>query len=89
MSESHLDLALRFETVAGGAAGNHTITGIKEGDVLKAVLPVDSASVNLVHQFEITADDTINNEGGDDTTGDILLVVWIAREERGGHLDRN
>jgi hypothetical protein len=77
-----------METVAGGAAGDLTVTGIKEGDVLKSVLPIDEASINLVDQFSITGDDTINNEGGDSTAEALLLVVWIARDERGGHLDR-
>lgn len=89
MSESHLDLALRTAVVAGAAAGNITVAGIKPGDVLKAVQRVDAAAANLVDEFTITADNTINNTGGTVTTGQVLLIIWIASDARGESLDRS
>lgn len=89
MSESRLDLAIRTRTVAGGAAGNITVTGVKQGDILKSVQRVDAAGANLAGEFSITADNTINNTGGTNTTGFTLLVIWIASHPYGGPLDRH
>lgn len=65
----------RFDGIIGGAAGNHTVTGIKVGDVLKAVLDLTDG-VDLTSEFTISATDTINNTGGTVTTADLILVVW-------------
>ena len=79
---------LKFAVVAGGAAGAHTVTGIRlgsqgkqsgnKGDQLIAVLNhTDAAAiVDLTSEFTITADDTIDNTGGTATTSDQLIVVY-------------
>ena len=80
--------AVRTKVIAGGAAGNHTVTGIAVGDALRSVLKLDFtlaegtpntrtwATSDLTSEFTITAADTINNTGGTDTTGAILVVVF-------------
>lgn len=87
--ESHMDLALRTAVVAGAVAGDLTVTGIRPGDVLKAVQRVDAAGANLVDEFTITAADTINNVGGTSTATQVVLVIWIAKHEAGGPLTRS
>lgn len=64
--------------IAGGAAGNHTVTGILTTDILLAVIDL-TTEADLTSEFTITATDTINNGGGTDTTGDNLLVLWLHR----------
>lgn len=89
MSETHLDLAIRTRTVAGAVAGNLTVTGIRVGDVLKVVQPVDVAAANLASEFTVTADNTINNTGGTSSATQTVLVMWIAKELRGASLNRS
>lgn len=67
---------IRTRTVAGAAAGDLTVTGIKKGDKLIAVQPVSVASANLVGEFTVTADDTINNTGGTSSATQVVLVIW-------------
>jgi hypothetical protein len=81
---------LKTAVIAGGAAGNLTVTGIAATDELVSVLRADvaadtgtGASGNKVEalsditaEFSITAANTINNTGGTDTTGDQLVVVY-------------
>ena len=86
---THTWLPIRVSIVAGGAAGDHTLTGIKagtgkggaqRGDQLISVLHQDGTSgilVDLTSEFSITADDTINNTGGTATTSDFLIVIWV------------
>ena len=65
--------------ISGGAAGNHTVTGILLNDVLVCVWEQNGTSgllTDLTSEFSITADDTINNTGGTATTGDTLIVEW-------------
>ncbi len=68
----------------GGAAGDHTITGIKTTDTLIAVQAiaftagVPTAVTGLLSEFTISADDTINNTGGTSTANMILLVTVAA-----------
>lgn len=69
---------LRTRVVAGGAAGNITVTDIDVGDNLVAVQNVAAAGANLASEFTITAADTINNTGGTSTAGMTLLVIWEA-----------
>jgi Ni,Fe-hydrogenase maturation factor len=84
--------AFRFTVIAGGAAGDFTVTGIAEEDKLSAVLLIDFAltegtpntrawtpSANLTSQFSITAANTINNTGGTASTGGILLVAYFKK----------
>jgi len=70
--------------IAGGAAGDHTVTGITTDDSLVAVLQIDATDAsetyaNLTAEFSITAANTINNTGGTNTTGSGLLVVYEDR----------
>ena len=69
---------IRTRSVAGAAAGNLTVTGIKVGDKLIAVQPVGVAAANLVNEFTVTADDTINNTGGTSSAAQFVLVIWEA-----------
>ncbi len=82
-----LNLATAFNkhaVVAGGAAGNITVTGIKTTDTLAAVLRLVGAATtmtnitDLTSEFTITALNTINNTAGTATTADKLLVLWTA-----------
>ena len=67
---------------SGGAAGDHTVTGINTGDELFLVLYVAGAGTDvtdiadLTGEFSITAADTINNTGGTATTGGKLLALY-------------
>lgn len=72
--------------IAGGAAGNLTVTGVAVGDRLVSVARLDrdatAANVTLAtltSEFTISATDTINNTSGTNTTGDALLVTYIDR----------
>lgn len=94
--ESHTDLALRQTVITGGAAGDHTVTGIKSEDVLKAVnhlvgdgTQLTGAVNDLTDEFSISGDDTINNDAGTDTTNGVLIVTYIAADPDGGDLNRN
>ena len=69
--------------VAGGAAGDITVTGIKVHDTLIGVARLDrdatAANINLTTlnaEFVIKSDGVINNDSGTNTTGDALLVFW-------------
>jgi hypothetical protein len=70
--------------VAGAAAGDVTVSGIKTTDTLNAVLRFIGAGVavtdlsDLTSQFTITANGKINNTGGTASSGDKLLVLWTA-----------
>lgn len=67
--------------VSGDSAGDITVTGIKSYDSLISVLH-DTASailVDLTSEFSITADDTINNTDGTDTSGDKLVVRYNSK----------
>jgi hypothetical protein len=69
--------------VAGGSAGNITVTGIATVDRLVSVIRfvgggTDVTDVtNLTSEFSITAADTISNSGGTATTGSKLLVTYL------------
>jgi hypothetical protein len=73
------------QLVAGGAAGNITVTGIKTTDTLAAVIRFIGAGVavtdvtDLTTEFTISATNTINNTSGTASTSDKLLVIWVAR----------
>lgn len=75
--------AIKTAVIAGGSAGDLTVTGIATTDRLVAVIRLDrdatAANVNLgnlTSEFSITATNTINNAGGTATTGDALLVIY-------------
>lgn len=68
---------LDFRTVAGAAAGNLAVAGIKKGDRILCVIAVSAPGANLASQFVATADGIINNAGGTSTAGVVaVLVVW-------------
>lgn len=71
---------LNFATIAGGAAGDLTVAGIKTTDRLIAVVTVSAAGANLASEFTITAANTINNNGGTSTATKTVLVVWQVAE---------
>lgn len=79
--ETYIVPPIRTRVVAGAAAGDLTVTGIKLGDKLVAVQRVDAAGANLVDQFTITADDTINNTGGTSTATQVVLIIWLAKTD--------
>jgi len=70
--------------ITGGAAGDHTVTGIDTSDRLVSVFYAVGAGTdvtdvsNLTSEFSITAADTINNTGGTDTSGGKLIVTYLA-----------
>ena len=67
---------LSSRQVAGAAAGNITVTGIKLDDRLVLVQDLTDANSDITSEFSITADDTINNTGGTSTAGHSVLVTW-------------
>lgn len=80
---------LKTRVVAGAVAGNLACGGIKKGDLLIAVQDVLAASVNLaIAEFSASADDIINNTlkkdltAGTNTTGKMLLVIWLPKNPR-------
>ena len=82
---------VRQARIAGGSAGDLTVTGIKTTDKLVSVIRFDVATdtgdnatgnkvqavTNIVSEFTVSAANTINNVGGTDTTGDVLLVTYL------------
>lgn len=72
------------QAVAGAAAGNITVSKIKKGDHLVAVIMVSAtngALTDLTAQFTITADARINNTGGTSSASNNLLVTWEAFDD--------
>src|SRR5438046_2754800 len=67
---------LKRALIAGGAAGNFTVTGIKTTDALSLVLRFIGAGTaitdvsDLTSEFTITTTNTINNTSGTATTSD-------------------
>jgi len=66
---------LSSRVVAGAAAGNITVTGIKLNDRLVLVQDLTTGA-DITTEFSVTADDTINNTGGTSTAGHSVLVTW-------------
>lgn len=70
-------------SISGGAAGDHTVTGITTSDILTHVIYFAGAGstvtdmIDLTSEFSISAADTINNTGGTATTGGKLLVMYM------------
>lgn len=90
MHGSHLVTSLQTQIIVGGAAGNHTVTGIGLNDDLLYVAmlgfntadPVVAGGAvtpvvsNLTNEFTVTAANTINNGGGTASTNRVLLVIY-------------
>ena len=68
--------------VAGAAAGDLVVTGIQLYDDLIFVQRIDAAGANLVAEFTVTADDTINNLGGTSTAAQTVLVMWYKNNKQ-------
>jgi hypothetical protein len=67
--------------VNGGAAGNHTVTGITAADEIVFVAHISTAAsvatiADLTSEFTAGAG-VINNAAGTDTTNDQLMVFWV------------
>lgn len=80
---------LQSRMVAGAVAGNLAVPGIKKNDRILVVQDVLAASANLaLTEFSASADDVINNTlnkaggAGTNTTGKMLLVLWVPRNPR-------
>lgn len=82
-SARDLDHDDRMAIIAGGAAGAHTVTGVKSSDKLTAVIhhTAGALPVNLTSEFTISDDDEIDNTGGTATTADALEVWWVTTEK--------
>lgn len=71
--------------ISGGAAGDHTVTGIATTDKLVMVLHLAGAGSDvtdiedLTSEFSISAADTINNDGGTSSASGKLLVLYLDR----------
>lgn len=88
-NQTHTRLGLKMAVISGGAAGDHTVTGIEYGDgkrsylgdqligVLHYTPGAASTIADLTSEFTLTADNTINNTGGTATTGDTLIVFYV------------
>jgi hypothetical protein len=75
--------AVKTTVVAGGLAGNHTVTGIKARDRLVSVIHVDftdasETAADRTAEFSISADNVISNAGGTNTTGGFLVVTYLS-----------
>ncbi len=75
----------RVFVVAGGTAGDFTITGIVVGDLLSSVVgfllttgtPNGITILNLTSEFTITAANTINNAAGTSSAAGMLFVTYF------------
>jgi D-arabinose 5-phosphate isomerase GutQ len=73
--------------LSGGSAGDHTVTGIRTDDtILMAVYFAGAGSdvtdvAEIASEFTITAADTVNNDGGTDTTSGKVLFTWVVSNE--------
>ena len=84
---------VRSELVSGGVAGPIAVSAIKAGDQLVAVYESAATTAVLTSRtaefvegntdkgWTVRNDGFIDNTGGTDTTGDSLLVFWIAWAE--------
>jgi len=75
------ELGIEQTIIGGGAAGDHTVTGIATTDKLLSVIHLDmtdasETGADLTAEFSISAANTINNAGGTNTTGGFLLVTY-------------
>ena len=78
---------LGHSVVAGGAAGDFTVTGITADDTILEVIHYQGDGTqltgveDLTAEFSITAADTINNTGGTATTNGFLVVRYARASE--------
>ncbi len=84
LEETGIVPRLRTAVVAGAAAGNVTVTGIRVSDKLSSVIAfqvgaavgIDSVA-DLTSEFAITASNTINNTGGTASTNGWLQIIYF------------
>ena len=75
--------AFKTAVIDGGAAGDHTVTGIATADQIVSVVHLVgdgtqlTGAAALTSEFSITATNTINNAGGTATTNGKLIVTYI------------
>lgn len=87
---THIAIPLKVFCFKGGAAGDHTVTGITTDDKLVAVcgtkltadelstcLPASGGQLNLSSEFSITGDDTINNTGGTGSADALMFAFYM------------
>ena len=81
---------VRQTAIDGGSAGAHTVSDIKAGDQLVGVMRVDNTTPgmsDITSEFDVDEsnivpnDGELDNTGGTDTSGDQLLVTWMAWAE--------
>jgi len=68
--------------ISGGAAGNHTVSGLTIQDELIGVFEQNGTSgilTDLSTEFSIKTSDTIDNTGGTATSGDKLLIFYLSK----------
>ena len=70
----------KIAIIDGGAAGDHTVTGIAVGDILVMVLHITTKAAiatmaDLTSEFTVAAG-KINNTDGTATTDDQLLIFY-------------
>ena len=73
---------IKIALIDGGAAGTHTVSGLKITDELIAVLEQNGTSgllSDLTTEFSIKKADTIDNTGGTATSSDKLLVLYLSK----------
>jgi cystathionine beta-lyase family protein involved in aluminum resistance len=75
--------------IAGGAAGDHTVSGLKKGDQIISIYHLDfdtaaEVAADIKSEFSLGQDNTVlkdevlNNTAGTDTTGGFIEVMWLA-----------
>ena len=83
---------IRQQLVAGGAAGEIAVSNILKDDQIVSVFEIETASNNFTDRTSefvvntdtgqiVRKDGYIDNTGGTATTGDQLLVTWLAYAE--------
>ena len=80
VSGSKITNPIKLAIISGGAAGSHTVTGIRTGDELISVLEQNGTSgllTDLTSEFAIATSDTITNSGGTATSGDKLIILYL------------
>lgn len=73
---------IKIALISGGAAGNHTVSGLTIQDELIGVFEQNGTSgilTDLSTEFSIKTSDTIDNTGGTATSGDKLLIFYLSK----------
>jgi len=73
---------IKIALISGGAAGNHTVSGLTIRDELIAVFEQNGTSgilTDLSTEFSIKKANTIDNTGGTATSSDKLLIFYLSK----------